>query len=54
VIVPTANALVGKGAVTWGDTSKLLIVGDGKTMDAAVDDLMAKIAARRRVLERRK
>ena len=54
VIVPTANALVGKGAVTWGDTSKLLIVGDGKSMDAAVDDLMAKIAARRRVLERRK
>lgn len=54
VIVPTANALVGKGAIQWGDTTKLLIVGDGKTMDAAVDDLLAKIAARRRVLERRK
>ncbi|GAA3626422.1 hypothetical protein [Microlunatus ginsengisoli] len=54
VIVPTANALVGKGAISWGDTSKLMIVGDGKTMDAAVDDLLAKIAARRRVLERRK
>ena len=54
VIVKTKNALVGKGAISWGDQSKTLFVGEGRTMDAAVDDLLAKLAARRRVLERRK
>ena len=45
---------VGKDAISWGDQSKTLFVGEGRTMDAAVDDLLAKLAARRRVLERRK
>jgi hypothetical protein len=54
VIVPTKNALVGKGAISWGDPSKTLFVGEGRTMDAAVDNLLAKLAARRRVLESRR
>ncbi|HET9649246.1 MAG TPA: hypothetical protein VFP34_13605, partial [Microlunatus sp.] len=53
VIIQTKNALVGKGAISWGDTSKPMFVGDGATMDAAVDSLLAKLAARRRVLLRR-
>lgn len=54
IVVASANALVGKGAIAWGNQSNPLFVGDGKTMDAAVDKMMEKIAARKRVLERRK
>jgi hypothetical protein len=50
----TKNALVGKGAIVWGDQSKPLFVGDGATMDAAVDKMMAKVAARKQALTKRK
>jgi hypothetical protein len=50
----TKNALVGKGAIVWGNQSNPLFVGDGAPMDAAVDKMMAKVAARKQVLTRRK
>jgi hypothetical protein len=50
----TKNALVGPGAIKWGNQSNPLFVGDGATMDAAVDKMMAKVAARKAVLARQK
>jgi hypothetical protein len=54
VIVETKNALVGPGAISWGNQSNPLFVGDGRTMDAAVDKMLEKIAARKKVLTRGK
>ena len=53
-IEKTKNALVGKGAIQWGNQANPLFVGDAGTMDAAVDKMLEKVAARKRVLERRK
>ena len=37
-----------------GNQSKPLFVGDGRTMDAAVDKMLEKVAARKGALSRRK
>jgi hypothetical protein len=52
--VQVKNALVGPDAIKWGNQSNPLFVGDGRTMDAAVDKMMEKIAARKKVLMRGK
>ena len=54
VIVQVKNALVGPDAIQWGNQSNPLFVGDGRTMDSAVDKMMEKIAARKKVLMRGK
>ena len=46
-IEKTKNALVGKGAIQWGNQANPLFVGDGKTMDDAVDKMLEKVAARK-------
>ena len=54
LIVKTKNALVGKDAIAWGNQSNPLFVGDGPTMDRAVDKMLEKVAARKQVLSRQK
>ena len=53
-IEKTKNALVGKGAIQWGNQANPLFVGDGKTMDDAVDQMLKKVAARKQSLARKK
>jgi hypothetical protein len=53
LIEQTKNALVGPGAISWGNQNNPLFVGDGRTMDAAVDKLLEKVAARKRALMRK-
>jgi len=53
-IEKTKNALVGKGAIQWGNQADPLFVGNGGTMDVAVDKMLEKVAARKKILERRK
>ena len=52
-IQKTKNALVGKGAIQWGNQANPLFVGDGKTMDDAVDKMLEKVAARKQALARK-
>jgi len=54
VIAQVKNALVGRDAIKWGNQSNPLFVGDGRTMDAAVDKMLEKVAARKKVLMRGK
>ena len=54
MIENTKNALVGKGAIQWGNQANPLFVGDGKTMDEAVDRMLEKVAARKEALARKK
>ena len=54
MIENTKNALVGKGAIQWGNQANPLFVGDGKTMDDAVDRMLEKVAARKEALARKK
>lgn len=54
VIVQVKNALVGAGAIKWGNQSNPLFVGDGRTMETAVDKMLEKVAARKKVLMRGK
>ena len=53
-IEKTKNALVGKGAIQWGNQANPQFVGDGPTMDAAVDKMLEKVAARKAALARKK
>ncbi|HEU5484399.1 MAG TPA: hypothetical protein VFU98_05795, partial [Microlunatus sp.] len=48
----TANALTGPGAISWGTSGNPAYIGNGRTMNAAVDDLLEKVAARKRKLQR--
>jgi len=54
VIVQVKNALVGPDAIKWGNQSNPLFVGDGRTMETAVDKMLEKVAARKKVLMRGK
>jgi len=49
-IVPTKNALVGPGAIAWGNQQNPLFVGEGPTNEAAVKNLLAKVAEYKRRL----
>jgi hypothetical protein len=49
-ILPVKDALEGKDAIVWGDQSNRLFVGSGRTMDAAVAQLLDRVAARKRAL----
>jgi hypothetical protein len=46
-ILPTKNALVGSGAIQWGNPKNPLFVGVGATMAAAVKDMMKKVQKRK-------
>lgn len=49
-ILPTRDALEGKDAITWGDTSNKLFVGKGPTMAEAVAQMLKRVAAHKRTL----